>query len=188
MGTGNRTCTGTSKRYQLCRVQVRLRQTGPPPPSPFSGGSQVSFPVALGPLDTLSRTCHLHPVEEKGGEGPRAQNPPFRHQIKSVVPTTGCGHLRGKEPTSAGGTPARPQGLGSRGARGPCAQREPCSPVSPRDWSHRRPPCAPTSALCALSTQTFFVSRVPHRGGRVWAGGADSGSPSRHLSMGPKPV
>lgn len=106
MGTGNRTCTGTSKRYQLCRVQVRLRQPGPPPPSPFSGRSQGSFPVALGPLDTLSRACHLHPVEEKGGEGLRAQNPPFRHQIKFVVPTTGCGHLRGKGPTSAGGTPA----------------------------------------------------------------------------------
>ena len=54
MGAGNRTCTGTSKRYQLCRVQVSLRQPGPPPPSSFSGRSQGSFLVAPGPLDTLS--------------------------------------------------------------------------------------------------------------------------------------
>lgn len=27
-GAGNRTCTGTSKRYQLCRVQVRRRLAG----------------------------------------------------------------------------------------------------------------------------------------------------------------
>lgn len=31
-GTGNRTCVGTSKRYQLCRVQVRLATCHPEAP------------------------------------------------------------------------------------------------------------------------------------------------------------
>lgn len=52
MGAGNRTCAGTSKQYQLCRVQVRPRPPAPPP----LRGCRVS------PGDTQSRACPWRPV------------------------------------------------------------------------------------------------------------------------------
>lgn len=48
-GAGNRTCTGTSKRYQLCRVQVRPHPsgTGPGRSPGFSLGTPGAAPYVL---------------------------------------------------------------------------------------------------------------------------------------------
>ena len=71
-GAGNRTCTGTSKRYQLCRLQVRPRPGGTAalPPSSL-GRSQV----APRPSRHSAPGLPLLPVEEKEGEGSWAQSP-----------------------------------------------------------------------------------------------------------------
>lgn len=71
-GAGNRTCTGTSKRYQLCRLQVR----------PRLGGTAALPPSPLGRPQVAPRPCRhsalglpLLPVEEKEGERSWVQSP-----------------------------------------------------------------------------------------------------------------
>lgn len=63
MGAGNRTCAGMSKRYQLCRVQVR------PAPSPPWAGFRVCA-VAPGPSGQP-----FHQVQGKHSERPCARIP-----------------------------------------------------------------------------------------------------------------
>ena len=95
-GAGNRTCTGTSKRYQLCRVQVRPAWPDhPQPPHP----TQDSRPLPCGPSppDTLSQARPLCPNEQKWGWGPPGPESRSLPQVRSVVPTTCCGHLSGKD-------------------------------------------------------------------------------------------
>lgn len=73
-GSGNRTCTGTPKRYQLCRVQVRPRLAGDWAwPCLTPGRSRGVTSVAPGLSDTLPWACPQRPMEEEGGEGPWAQ-------------------------------------------------------------------------------------------------------------------
>lgn len=98
-GAGNRTCTGTSKRYQLCRVQVRPTWLDHrPPPTTRHRQDSRRLPGGPSPVDTLSWACPLHPKEQKWGWGSPGSEFHSLPQVKSLVPTTGCGHLSGKDP------------------------------------------------------------------------------------------
>ena len=97
-GAGNRTCTGTSKRYQLCRVQVRPAWLDHrPPPTARHRQDSRRLPGGPSPVDTLSWACPLHPKEQKWGWGSPGSEFHSLPQVKSLVPTTGCGHLSGKD-------------------------------------------------------------------------------------------
>lgn len=89
-GAGNRTCTGTSKRYQLCRVQVRPQA---PYPAPSPGRAQGAVLV-----DTPSWACSSHPDgERESGEAPGLRTPsPASDPI--WVPAVGYRHPREKHP------------------------------------------------------------------------------------------
>lgn len=84
-GTGNRTCTGTSKRYQLCRVQVR--------PRPLLRQVSGVFLVASGPSGYSVLGLPLTSSEEKDGEGPGLSAPPSF--IKSNLRCPPCARARG---------------------------------------------------------------------------------------------
>lgn len=85
-GLANKTCTGTSKRYQLCKVQVRISFVS-------CGKSWLAFLGALERGHHLS--CSWHPVALQAAGGSLLWCPPpvsglwaFCHKIQRVALVT----------------------------------------------------------------------------------------------------
>lgn len=72
------------------------RLAGPPPP-PRPTQDSGWLPGGPSPLDTLFWARPLHPNEQKWGWGPPGPESRSLPQVRSVVPTTRCGHLSGKD-------------------------------------------------------------------------------------------
>lgn len=168
-GAGNRTCTGTSKRYQLCRVQVRPQA---PYPAPSPGRAQGAVLV-----DTPSWACSSHPVGERvvrllGSE------PPLLPQIQSGCPLWATGTpgrsthsgWRNSNPASSLGSQA--VAPGAHDGSEPGARQETEVRWGPRPSCSHHAPRPPQLSLL-LTPRCTEVAGLGHR---------------CPLSMGPKPV
>lgn len=158
---GNRTCTGTSKRYQLCRVQVRLCPLGrrPCPPRPPQGpyilgreGDQAPaqgarLPAAIrslcprGPGTTGPEASLLLAERKLQGRGLWLK-PPFAHQ-SCAGSFRGDRHSPGVLPREAGQPSPRAAASAHRGPSGrPGAATCGLAPGSAqRGQSQREPQC-----------------------------------------------
>lgn len=110
-GAGNGPA-GTSKRYQLCRVQVKTRTAGPCHSTPPQAGLR-RLPVAPALRTLCPGPAPCIPVNRSGGGAPGSE-PLCLPQVKPLVPTTGC-RPWWRGPASAGGGSHVTSGLEASG-------------------------------------------------------------------------